>query len=308
LVALALGHVQQALASVQVDQAMTLIRATCTLPNTALEMRPTPEGRLELRITLADGQRRSMALARRDLDSFTDTAAQLMSRLSFDLTGCMEPYLNEAMAGLAGLPDRPTAAAPPPYVPPALPTPVLPALPTPVPPAPGPVAAASAPPRPVLPTTGDLPVAFVNNPGLAASAPAGTAAPVSPNGSFSMRVNGCRAAGRNVVCEVKLSNDTGKDVRVVAQGSYSKLFGEDGTQLQAAWATLGNQQADLRQGSQLYYFTLIADTSPVFNISFHEVPSILTSIKRLEVALGVQTTKGTEMQKVTQADVLIQGR
>ncbi len=277
-------------ASVQVDQALALMRATCSLPNTALEIKPTPEGRLELVIALASGQRRALALARTDLDTFTEAATKAVANQPTDLTGCMNPYIDEVMAGLTQLPAKPTGLPAPPV---AVPPPVV-----------------AAPSAPALPKTGDLPVGLINNPGsatvVAVAAPGAAAAP--PAADLVVKVNGCRAAGRHVVCDVKVANNTSKDMKLVIQGAYSKLLGEDGSQLQAIWASMGNQQGDMRYGTHQAVLNLIAGAAPVVNLTFHDVPSALTAIKRLEVSMGAQTTGGVELQKVTLADVAIQGR
>jgi hypothetical protein len=166
---------------------------------------------------------------------------------------------------------------------------------------------AAAPAAPALPKTGDLPVGVINNPGSAVVAVAAVA-PAAAAADLVVKVNGCRAAGRHVVCDVKVANNTSKDMKLVIQGAYSKLLGEDGSQLQAVWASMGNQQGDMRYGSHQTVLNLIAGAAPVVNLTFHDVPSALTAIKRLEVSMGAQTTGGVELQKVTLADVAIQGR
>lgn len=276
-------------ASAQTEQAMTMIRAACGLANTTLDIQPTPEGRLELRIALANGQRRAMTLVNRDLDAFTDSATLAITRAPLQLASCMDPYIQDITAALAQLPDRPAPA----------PAPAAPAF---VPPTLAPAAPPPAPPRPALPATGDMPVGAVlgTSPAPAAMAPR--------PGEVSFRVSGCRAAGRDVICDIKVANESNADSRVIVQGSYTKLYGADGSAIQASWVLMGNQRDDVRYGTHQSVMKVIADTSPVLNVVFHQVPEILTSIKRLEVSVGPQTNSGVDLQKITLADVPIQGR
>jgi hypothetical protein len=284
----------------QVDQALSYIRAACGIANTSLDVKPTPEGRLELRVALADGRRGAVALVNRDLDGFTDRSTAVVASQGGAQGACLDQYVNEVISTLVTLPAN-VASAPvalPNYNPPPMAAP--PAPPPMAAPAPAP---APAPPRPAMPATGDLPVGVVNGTSQMAQASAQRAAGVS------FRIAGCRAAGPDVVCEVKVDNTSGQDTRVTTQGAYSKLYGADGSEINASWVVMGNQRDDMRYGSHQSVVKVIADTAPVMGVVFTRVPVILSSIKRLEISVGAQTVDSpTQMQKLTLADVPIQGR
>ncbi len=299
-------------APANVEQALTLIKGVCALPGAALDITPAADGWLTLRIALPDGRRASTALANRDLDSFAETSQAQQSRQPFELSACMEPYVNQVIATLMRLPERVAGAAAPPGVSPvpnappavgAFQPPVVPQAPAP----------AYVPPRPAAPAypAGDLPVGVILGTTAAAAAPSPAASPAdgaAPRGAISFRVAGCRATGRDVICDVKVSNDTALDYRVVVQGSYTKLYGADGSAINASWALMGNQRDDMRYGKREAVVKVIADTAPVLSVLFHAVPEVLNTIKRLEISVGPQTTNGVELQKLTLADVQIQGR
>lgn len=286
-------------ASAPVERALTFIRVACGLPGSSLEMKPTPEGRLELRIALADGRRGAVSLVNRDLDSFTDASTSVIASQRGREAACLDQHVNDVISTLVTLPERvaPAPVASATYTPPPM---AAPPSPPPMP-APAPLRPAPAP----LPATGDLPVGVVN-----ATAQAATlAAAPRVAGGVNFRIAGCRAAGPDVVCEVKVNNDTGQDTRVTTQGAYSKLYGADGSEINASWVVMGNQRDDMRYGSHQSVVKVIADTAPVMGVVFTRVPAILSSIKRLEISVGAQTVdSATQMQKLTLADVPIQGR
>ena len=293
-------------APVNVEQAITLIKGACALPGAALDITPSPDGWLTLRIALPDGRRASTALANSDLDAFAETMQMQQARQPFDVSACMEPYANQVISTLMRMPERVSgpatsaaAAAPTPPSNGGFQPPVLPSLPARAPAAPRPAA-------PLLPA-GDLPVGVILGTTAALAAAPGAAA-AAPRGAISFRVAGCRASGRDVTCDVKVSNETAQDYRVVVQGGYTKLYGADGSEIHASWALMGNQRDDMRHGKREAVVKVIADTSPVLSVLFQAVPEVLNTIKRLEISVGPQTSNGVELQKLTLADVQIQGR
>ena len=293
-------------APAQVEQAITLIKGVCALPGAALDISPSPDGWLVLRIAMADGRRASTALANRDLDAFAEATQMQQSRQAFDLSACMEPYVNQVISTLMRMPERVAGPAPNAglTVSPAQPSsggyqpPVLPSSPAPAP---------LRPAAPALPA-GDLPVGVILGTTAATAVVATTSPAAAPRGVLSFRVAGCRATGRDVTCDVKVSNESGQDYRVVVQGGYTKLYGADGSEINASWALMGNQRDDMRYGKREAVVKVIADTAPVLSVLFQAVPEVLNSIKRLEISLGPQTTNGIELQKLSLADVQIQGR
>lgn len=289
-------------APANVEQAITLIKGVCALPGAALDISPSPDGWLVLRIAMADGRRASTALANRDLDAFAETTQARQARQPFDLSACMEPYVNQVISTLMRMPER--VAGPAPNVSPAQPAggayqpPLLPASPAPAP---------LRPAAPALPA-GELPVGVILGTTAATAVVATTSTAAAPSGVLSFRVAGCRATGRDVTCDVKVSNESGQDYRVVVLGGYTKMYGADGSEINASWALMGNQRDDMRYGKREAVVKVIADTAPVLSVLFQAVPEVLNSIKRLEISVGPQTTNGTELQKLTLADVQIQGR
>lgn len=279
-----------------VDNAMLLIRGACTMANAALDIKPTPEGRLELRITLPNGQRRVVTLVHRDVERFMDVATNAMTAAPMQVGACMDPYISEVTNTLSQLPERPSAPPPAPYTPPSLPAPSV--MPSPPPPA-----MAPAPARPALPPTGELPVGVVN--GTAPAAPVASAT----GDRVTVSVQRCRGADRtHVICEVKVHNRLAQDAKVAVAADESILRGEEGTLSKLYSIRMGENMLYKSGADHEIRFDLLADAAPVLQFHFHSVTEGLLSIKRLEIRIGARVGTDGEKQTFTFANIPIQGR
>ncbi len=283
-----------------VDQSLMFIQGGCSLPNAAVEVKPTPEGRLEVRITLADGQRRATTLVKQDLDIFMQKAHLALMRQTMAVNNCMDPYVSEIINTLPQLPDRPAAA----------PAPAAPAAPAYVPPpmqAPAP-APTPAPVRPALPATGELPVGVVNGtvaPSAAAPAPSATVAA----GRVAAAVTQCKGLqGNHVTCDIKVSNRSGQDAKLIIQGANTRVMGEEGSQSAVYMVRMGEHNHYPNGNEKEMRLDLIADGSPTLQFHFYNVPEALLAIKRLEVTMGARLGTDAEMQRFVFANIPIQGR
>jgi hypothetical protein len=282
----------------QVDQALKMMLASCQIANASMETKRTPEGRLDVVITLSNGQRRGVSLVKSDMDSFMAGAVEVKARASLPVIQCMDPHLDDVIATLPMLPDRPAALPPPPapaYVPPALPAVVAPS-PAPMQPA-----------RPPLPSGGELPVGVVNGTvaPVAAAAPSATVA----GGRLAASVSQCKGMGGNhVVCDIKVSNRSGQDAKLIIQGGNTIVLGEEGTKSTLYSVRMGEGNHYPGGNEKELRLDLIADASPTLQFHFYYVPEALLSIKRLEVTMGARLGTDAEMQKFLFANVPIQGR
>jgi len=278
----------------QVEQALKVMLASCQIANASLETKRTPEGRLDVVISLPNGQRRAVSLVKSDMDTFMAGAVEVKSRASLPVIQCMDPHIDEVIATLPLLPDRPSAVPPPPppaYVPPALPAVVAPS-PAPMQP--------SAPP---LPSSGDLPVGVVNGTvaPVAAAAPSATVT----GGRLAAAVTQSKGMGGNhVQCDIR----TGQDVKLIIQGSNTRALGEEGTNVQLYSLRMGENNHYPSGNEKEMRLDLIADASPVMQFHFYYIPEALLSIKRLEITMGARIGTDADMQKFLFANVPIQGR
>jgi len=296
---LTFGLVHQASAGpAQVDQALKVMLASCSLPNSSLETKRTPEGRLDVIITLSNGQRRAVSLVKSDMDSFMAGAVEVKARASLPVIQCMDPHIDDVIATLPSLPDRPAALPPPPppaYVPPALPAVVAPQ------PAP------MQPVSPPLPSSGDLPVGVVNGTVAPSAQPAPSA--TVAGGRLAAAVTQCKGMGGNhVQCDIRVTNRTGQDVKLIIQGTNTRVLGEEGTNVQLYQLRMGETNHYPGGNEKEIRLDLIADASPVMQFHFYYVPEALLSIKRLEVTMGARVGTDADMQKFLFANVPIQGR
>ncbi len=115
--AVALGSSAQA-APADAKNAMLLIQGACSMSGARLDIKPTPEGRLQVIITLPNGQRRMVTLQHRDVDTFMDVATNVMAGSNMQTTACMDPYVSDVTNTLSQLPERPAAPPPPAAAPP----------------------------------------------------------------------------------------------------------------------------------------------------------------------------------------------
>jgi hypothetical protein len=296
---MALGLVHHASAGpAQVEQALKMMVGACSIPNAGLETKRTPEGRYEVTIAFANGQRRAVALVKSDMDTFMAGAVQVKATAPLNIIQCMDPHIDEAIATLPMLPDRPAAAPPPPapaYVPPALPPVVAPAPPP------------MQPARPPLPASGDLPVGVVNGTvaPVAAAAPSATVA----GGRLAAAITQCKGMGGNhVQCDVKVSNRTGQDAKLIIQGNNTRVLGEEGSKSTLYSVRMGEGNHYPGGSEKEVRLDLIADGSPTLQMHFYYVPEALLSIKRLEVTMGARLGTDAEMQTFVFANVPIVGR
>jgi hypothetical protein len=126
----------------RVEQALLLIRSSCTTPGAGLDVRASGEGRLNLRLVDGNGVRGATSLVHEDVDLFTEVTSALQARQPFELSACTDLRNNEVISALLGLPE---GVPPLPASRPApTPLPVLPSAPPPPPPA----AAVAPPPAP----------------------------------------------------------------------------------------------------------------------------------------------------------------
>lgn len=297
---LTFGSVQLASAGpAQVEQALKMMIGSCSIPNASLETKRTPEGRYEVTIAFANGQRRTVTLVKSDTDMFMAGSVQVKANAPLHVIQCMDPHIDEAIATLPVLPDRPAAAPPPPppaYVPPSLP-PVAAPAPAPMQPA-----------RPPLPASGDLPVGVVNGtvaPVAAAPAPSATVS----GGRLAASVTQCKGvSGQHIQCDVKVTNRSGQDAKLIIQGTESKVLGEEGSQSRVYSVRMGENNHYPNGNEKEMRLDLIADGSPTLQFHFYNVPEALLSIKRLEITMGARLGTDAEMQKFVFADVPIRGR
>lgn len=283
-------------APAQVEQALKMMVGACTIPNAGLEAKRTPEGRYEVTIAFANGQRRAVTLVKQDIDTFMAGAVQIKATAPLHVIQCLDPHFDDAIAVLPTLPDRPAAAPPPAYVPPTLP-PVAAPAPAPMQPA-----------RPPLPAGGDLPVGVVNGtvaPVAAAPTPSATVA----GGRLAAAVTQCKGMGGNhVVCDLKVTNRTGQDAKLIIQGANTRVLGEEGSKSQLYSVRMGENNHYPGGNEKEVRLDLIADGSPTLQMHFYYVPEALLSIKRLEVTMGARLGTDADMQTFTFANVPIQGR
>lgn len=295
--AVALGSTAQA-APADADNAMLLIRGACTMSGARLDIKTTPEGRLQVIITLPNGQRRMVTLEHRDVDRFMDVATNAMTAAPMQVGACMDPYIGDVTNTLSQLPERPAAPPPPaaaPYTPPALPAPTV--MPSPPPPA------VAAPPRPALPPAGDLPVGVVN--GTAPAAPVAAAA----GNRLAVTVQRCRAPDRSqVICELKVHNRMGQDAKISVESDETQLLGEDSSRTKLYSLRLGERTLYKSGANHEIFFDLIADAAPVIQFHYYNVPEALLSIKRMEVRIGARVGTDGEKQTFVFANVPITGR
>ena len=176
-----------------------------------------------------------------------------------------------------------------------------------VPPTLPPVAAPVQPTRPPLPASGELPVSVIN----------GTVAPVAATAPSAMAVgarlaalvNSCKGLpGSHVQCDIKVSNRTGQDVKLLVQGAHTRLMGEEGSQSLLYSVKMGEHTHYPAGSEKELRMDLIADGSPVLQFHFYNVPEALLSIKRLEVTMGARIGTDADLQKFSFANVPIQGR
>jgi len=295
---LAFGLTQQAAAGpAQVDQVLKMMVGACSIPNTGLEAKRTPEGRYEVTIAFANGQRRAVTLVKQDIDTFMAGAVQVKATAPLHVIQCLDPHFDDTIATLPTLPDRPAAAPPPPppaYVPPSLP-PV--AAPAPMQPA-----------RPPLPTGGDLPVGVVNGsvaPSAAVPAPSATVA----GGRLAASVTQCKGvSGNHVQCDVRVTNRSGQDAKLIIQGANTRVLGEEGSKAPLYSVRMGENNHYPGGAEKELRLDLIADASPTLQLHFYNVPEALLSIKRLEVTMGARLGTDAEMQTFVFSNVPIQGR
>jgi hypothetical protein len=59
-----------------IEQAIVLIRGACTLPGASLDIKPSGDGRLDLRFAMPNGVRRLVQLANRDVELYQESERQ----------------------------------------------------------------------------------------------------------------------------------------------------------------------------------------------------------------------------------------
>ncbi len=282
-----------------VDQAMTFIRGACSLQGASLELKTTPEGRLEVRITLGNGQRRTATLTHRDVDRFSEVATNVMATTtSLAITSCMDPYVSDVVGTLSQLPDRPAAPPPAPFTPPTLPSPQV--MPSPPPPAVQGVVRQAQP-------AGDMPVAVVN--GTVATTAAVPAVAAAAGNRLALTVERCKGVdGGHVQCDVKVANRTAQDLKVTVQANDTRLLGEDSSQSKLYNMRLGENNLYPGGNEREIRMDLLADAAPTIQLHFYSVPVALLAVKRLEVSIGARIGADTVVQSFTFANIPIQGR
>jgi hypothetical protein len=239
---------------------------------------------MEVLIALANGQRRAVSLVNTDIDTFMAGAVQLKARESLAVIQCMDPQLDEVVATLPTLPLKPAPAPPPAlaYVPPSLP-PVAP------------------PPQPVTNPPVTVVIATVN------AAPAPAAAQTS--GRLATSLEKCRSVdGGHIQCDVRVSNRTGRDAKLMVFGAQTKALGEEGSQTLLDAIKMGERMVYTNGGEREATVDLIADASPVVQFHFWYVPKGLLSLKRVEITLAARLGADAEKQTFTFANLPIEGR
>ncbi|MFA6262538.1 MAG: hypothetical protein WC760_13810 [Bacteroidia bacterium] len=268
----------------QVDQAVLFLRAACGLKDARLETGVQGDGRLHMRLSTGSVVRGTTNLVGRDLEIFADATNRVQATQSFEMVQCLEPMFAKVTMTLQSLPQdvaslpvgsgQTAAAGGGAYVPPMLP-------------APGPAV-----------TQAPAPVVAVATPAPAAVAAGGN--------EVAFALQGCRSSGRIVVCDVRVNNGTQQDYNVIVQARQTVLYDPNGGAYHPEDIRMGNQRGPDAWG--VAKMRVIADTAPMVSIAFHRVPETVSSAKRLEVSIGIDTPNGVRMQKLTLADFTVQGR
>jgi len=268
-----------------VNAAVLFLQASCGLKGARLEARRS-EGRLMLTLR-APQLVRQTNLVHGDLPLFTEESMKKNAEMPPELGACFEPASNRIIDALMELPANVASLpmAPPPaaqgggYVPPQV------------------AGAAPAPPPPA---------ATVVQP---TGAPAAVAVAAPATGEPSYSVLGCRVSDdsdAHVLCEVRVSNKTGRDLTIAVNRARTRLLDSDGNEQRMNSLKLSSQNVDWRENTARV--RVINDTSPVIHVNFYHVPKHWKLAKRMDLSIGFDTLDGAKMQVVSAADLLISGR
>ncbi len=273
----------------QVNAALLFLQATCGIKDARLESRRA-EGRLLMTLRTPQFTRQTN-LVHNDLRLFTEESMKKNSEMPPELGACFEPASNQVINVLMELP--PNVAS-------------LPLAPPPAPPAAPqgggyvpPMVTAPAPAPTVVQATVPAPAAVV------AQAPAQTAVA----GTLSYNVQGCRVfddTDDHIVCEVRVSNKTGRDLTIAINRARTRLLDINGNEQRMDGMKLSQQNVEWRDNTGRV--KVINDTSPLIHVNFHYVPKSWKFIKRLDLSIGYDTADGPQMQVLPTPDLPIRGR
>jgi hypothetical protein len=287
--ALALPTVARADAP-QVNAALLFLQATCSIKDARLEARRS-EGRLLLTLRTPQFTRQTN-LVHNDVRLFTEESMKKNSEMPPEMGACFDPASNQIISVLLELPANvasiplappPAAAAAPAaqgggYVPPMISTPAPAAAPTVVQATPG--------------------------------APTPAASPVRA-GELSYAVQGCNVSDQSdahVVCGVRISNRSGRDHLVLFNRHRTRLLDADGNERKMDDLKLSTQRIEWRDNYTFAGVRVINDTSPLVQITFHNVPPRWRVVKRLDLVVGTDGGEGVSTQTVSASDLTINGR
>lgn len=274
----------------QVNAALLFLQASCGIKDAKLEARRS-EGRLLLTLRTPQFTRQTN-LVHNDLRLFTEESMKRNSEMPPELGACFDPASNQVInvlmelpANVASLPMAPPPAAPAAqgggYVPPMVTTPA---------PAPAPMTVQATPAAPaVAPTTTTTAAATAGDPSYA--------------------IQGCRVyddSDAHVLCEVRVTNRSGRDLTIAVNRARTRLFDSDGNEQRMNSLKLSSQNVDWRDS--IGRVRVINDTSPIIQVNFYYVPKHWRQIKRIDLSIGHDTQDSTQMQVVSASDVPIRGR
>ena len=115
-------------------------------------------------------------------------------------------------------------------------------------------------------------------------------------------------SGNHVQCDVRVTNRSGQDAKLIIQGANTRVLGEEGSKSPLYSVRMGENNHYPSGSEKELRLDLIADGSPTLQLHFYNVPEALLAIKRLEVTMGARLGTDAEMQTFVFANVPIQNR
>jgi hypothetical protein len=276
----------------QVNAALLFLQATCGMKDAKLEARRS-EGRLLLTLRTPQFTRQTN-LVHNDLRLFTEESMKKNSEMPPELGACFDPASNQVINVLMELPANVAS---------------LPMAPPPAPPAAQ--GGGYVPPMASTPAPAPAPTVVQATPAPAVAAPPVTmqSAPAGTPGEPSYAVQGCRVfddSDDHVVCEVRVTNKTGRDLVIAVNRPRTKLYDVNGNQQGMDNLKLSAQNVEWRENTARV--KVINDTAPLIQVNFNYVPKAWKFIKRLDLMIGYDTMDGPKMQVVQASDMPIRGR
>jgi hypothetical protein len=274
----------------QVNAALLFLQASCGIRDARLESRRA-EGRLLLTLRTPQFTRQTN-LVHNDLRLFTEEAMKRNSEMPPELGACFDPASNQVINVLMELPANVASLpmAPPPAAQPAQ-------------------SGGYVPPMVTAPAPAPAPMVVQATPAAPAAAPATTTTAAATAGDPSYAIQGCRVyddSDAHVLCEVRVSNRSGRDLTIAVNRARTRLFDSDGNEQRMNSLKLSSQNVDWRDS--IGRVRVINDTAPIIQVNFYYVPKHWRQIKRIDLSIGHDTQDSTQMQVVSASDVPIKGR